>query len=266
MDVDVVVCAKNRARSLNEVLTQIVSYIPFTNLIIVYGTSVDKTKDTALKYTEKVFWDEDKGLGAARNLGVRKASSEIVAMIDSDIILTKGWYQKLVRNFEDPKVAAVMGNCILGYGCSPLQKLWEYKHSYLQEDWGCNNVLLRRDIVIKIGNFNETIKGAGEDYDLFLRLKAAGYKWIWDKEVTVYHPSNMLEHLKHCVWWAEGMASLSKEQPISPLKLMIKIFTAIKDGLTYIRFHPTLCLYVPLADTLWQLVDFKNRRTSARNS
>src|SRR3989337_1007606 len=101
MDVDVVVCAKNRAESMERVLQQIVAEIPFKNLIVVYGTSVDGTKEIAEKYTSTVFWDGDRGLGAARNLGVRKATSEIVAMIDTDVILAKGLYELMTGHFKD---------------------------------------------------------------------------------------------------------------------------------------------------------------------
>jgi glycosyltransferase involved in cell wall biosynthesis len=101
MNLDVVVCAKNRAEVLERVLQQIIREVPLRDLIVIYGSSKDGTKEIAEKYAKKVFWDGDKGLGAARNLGVRKASSELVAMIDSDVILTKDWYKRLVKHFED---------------------------------------------------------------------------------------------------------------------------------------------------------------------
>ncbi len=126
MDLDVVVCAKNRALLLKRVLKQIVREVPFKNLIIIYGSSEDETKKIAENFTDKVYWDGDKGLGAARNLGMRKASSEFVAMIDTDVILAKGWYESVIDHFEDPTVAAVMGSCIFGYGCLPLERLWQY--------------------------------------------------------------------------------------------------------------------------------------------
>lgn len=73
MDLDVVVCAKNRAEMLNRILRQIITEISFQNLIVIYGSSKDETKQVAERYTRNVFWDEDKGLGAARNLGIERA-------------------------------------------------------------------------------------------------------------------------------------------------------------------------------------------------
>ncbi len=204
MDLDVVVCAKNRAEMLGRVLQQIICEIPFRELIVIYASSKDKTKEVAEKYTKKVFWDEDKGLGAARNLGIRKSSSELVAMIDTDVVLSKNWYKHLLRHFEDPKVAAVMGANIYGYGFPPIQRLSEYWRWRRPEDWGCINTIFRRGLVLEVGNFDETISGAGEDYDLYKRILAAGYKWVWDREVVIYHPMTLFEYLNHLRWWAES--------------------------------------------------------------
>jgi len=252
LNVDVVVCVKNQAKALNRVLRQIVSEIPFKNLIVIYGTSIDDTREIARKYTNMVFWDGDRGLGAARNLGMKKAASEIVAMIDSDVILTRGWYKKLIRHFKNPKVAAAMGTCIYGYGCSPLERLCEYWRWRRREDWGCHNIIFRRDVVLGVGNFDETIRGAEEDYDLYSRLLDAGYKWVWDRNVVVYHPANMGEYLNHVHWWAQGphMHKIMREAMTNKSLLRIycgTVMYAFRQGIILsVCAHPTMLLYFPL--------------------
>jgi glycosyltransferase involved in cell wall biosynthesis len=198
------VCAKNQSIPLGRVLSQIVRGVPFENLIVVFGTSRDETRETAAKYTDKVFWDEDKGLGAARSLGMRKAESEIVAMIDSDVILGENWYSQLIGHFQDPDVAAVMGTCVYGYGCKPLEAYWEYQRRNERVNWGCQNTMFRRELVLNVGNFNEQIKGAGEDYELYQRLLRASYKWLWVREASAYHPMTMIEYINHVRWWSRG--------------------------------------------------------------
>ena len=262
MSIDVVVCAKNRAKMLDSLLPQVTHEIPLRNLIVIYGTSQDQTKETALQYTNKVFWDEDKGLGAARNLGIEKASSEIVAMIDTDIFLPKKWHERLIRHFKNPEVAAAMGTCIYGYGCLPLQRFWEHNSAHWQEQWGCHNILLRRSSILEIGNFNKDARGAGEDYDLYKRLLNAGFKWIWDKKVVVYHPMNLLEYMQHSVWWAKGVSLMRCEKPIGLSNLLVQIAMTIKRGTSYLRIHPLLTVYIPFIDTLWLMIDFKTTRQS----
>ena len=204
MDLDVVVCVKNRAENLNRLLAQIVRQVPFENLIVIYATSTDGTKEVAEKYTDKVFWDEDKGLGAARNLGMRKATSEIVAMIDSDVVLGENWYGQLIGHMEGPLVGAALGTCIFGYGCKPIESYWEYIRHTSENYCGCNNIMLRREFVLKVGNFDESIRGAGEDFDLFCRLRRAGYKWVWVREANVYQPTGVAEYFRHVHWWTQG--------------------------------------------------------------
>lgn len=257
MDLDVVICAKDRAHYLDQTLSQIVRIIPFKKLIVIYGTSTDKTKEIAEKYTKDVFWDHDLGLGAARNLGMRKAESEIVAMIDSDVILTKNWYQKLVKHFSDPKVAAVMGTCIFGYNCKPLERLWEYKRQNSNKNWGCSNVLFRRKTILEIGNFDEKIRGSAEDYDLYLRLQKAGYRWVWDKNTTVYHPLSIPDYLKHTYWWFYGL------HQFRPSKFRLHDFIMpipyiISTSVSYsFHVHPTLAVLYPLMYFVRLMAEFK---------
>ena len=266
LGIDVVVCAKNREKPIANLLRQITSEIPIENLIVVYGTSSDRTREVALQFTDKVYWDEDEGLGAARNLGIRKSSSEIVAMIDTDVILPKDWYKKLVRHFDDSKVAAATGTCIYGYGCSPLQKWWEYFGRLADVQWGCHNVMFRRSAVLSIGNFNKEIKGAGEDYDVFKRLLKAGYKWAWAKEVVVFHPMNAFETLKHNIWWAKGVTSLNGEKPFSAVDLAFRLLYMIRRNMEHVTIHPILSGYLPIVDMIWLMTDFKTRCARQKKS
>lgn len=211
MDLDVVVCAKNEAADLERGLRQIKNQIPYKNLIVVYGTSSDATKEIAEAFTDKVFWDDDRGLGAARNLGLEKASSEIVAMIDADVILSGEWYNQIISNFKDPTVAGAIGTCIYGYGFKPIESYWEYIRHTGETNVGCHSAMLRRELVLNVGGFDPSIKGAGEDYELVQRLKKAGYRWIWVRGADVYHPMHVLEYFHHLLWWSRGKPYLEEE-------------------------------------------------------
>jgi glycosyltransferase involved in cell wall biosynthesis len=268
MDLDVVVCTKNRAVFLSRVLKQIVREVPFKNLIIIYGSSEDGTKKIAENFTDKVFWDGDKGLGAARNLGMRKASSELVAMIDTDVILEKGWFELMIDYLKDPTVAAVMGSCIFGYGCLPLERLWRYYSLRDRENWGCSNTIFNRHLVLKVGNFDEKIRGACEDYDLYVRLLNAGYKWIWVKEAAVFHPLTMGEYLNRVLCWSRARASPEMRELTAYLaktsltrvyfNSVCHLIKAAFEGVRLSsRVHPTMLLYFPLMQTTTRLTCLK---------
>ena len=272
MEVDVVVCVKNRAAALDAVLSQIVQEIPFRKLIVVYGSSVDATKETAEKYTEAVFWDGDKGLGAARNLGMAKANAQIVAMIDSDVLLTKGWYQQLIPAFQDDKVAAVMGTCLYGYGCKPLESYSEYLRRKETANFGCSNTMFRRKAVLDVGNFSKEITGAGEDYDLYLRLLKAGYEWLWVKQATVLHPMTLLEYMHHFRWWARSVPQIEEVKrsavKVSLLRVYLRqFFLVITDAATGIALsknvHPIWLFLSPLRRGLCVLETIKTLKEVA---
>ena len=267
MGIDVIVLAKNSERTMGNILRQLRSQVPIENLIIVYGTSRDKTREIALQYTEQVYWDEDKGLGAARNLGMMKSSSEIVAMVDTDVILPKNWFQNLARHFDkNDKVAAAVATCIFGYGCPPLQKYHEIANSYREDQWGTHCILFKREAILTVGNFNKRIKGAGEDLDIYKRLIKAGYQWIWDRDVVVYHPQTLLENLKHNIWWARGVTSQNDGNAFSLFQLLGGELQIIKRGLFLAAVHPILSLYIPVIDSIWLATDFRTRSLRQRRA
>lgn len=257
LKMDVVVCVKNNAIGLDYILNQIFSYIPYKNLIVIYGTSKDQTVEIAKKYTRHVYWDEDKGLGAARGLGIEKAKSELVAMIDSDIQINNDWYYRLIPKFEEEKVAAVMGACSFGHGCPPLEKLWEYYRKTAEFDYGCHNVIFNREIILKVGNFNKNIRGAGEDHDLFRKVINSGYKWVWDKTTIVYQPMGIIEYLKHMNWWEEDPLKFKQgfvyDSPFRFLYRFTRFFFAkFTEAFQYAgkryNIHPFLIIYIPIID------------------
>lgn len=246
--------------ALEHVLRQIIREIPLNNLIVVYGSSKDKTKEVAEKFTKNVFWDEDKGLGAARNLGIRMASSTFVAMIDTDLILPRDWCKRILRNFEDSKVAAAMGYTIYGYGCPPVQHLFEYWRRRNSGSYGCTNTIFRRNLVLEIGNFNADIRGAGEDYDLYKRVCSAGYKWAFDRETISYHPMRLFEFFHHVSWWAKSPVDIRETivevRTYSLFRIYgrnaLSILSSTKEAFVNLAFHRTLStlLMLPLVQTI----------------
>jgi glycosyltransferase involved in cell wall biosynthesis len=274
LNLDVVVCVKNQALLLNRVLEQIVEYIPYKNLIVIYGNSIDETKEIAERFTKNVFWDGDKGLGTARNLGIQKATSEIVAMIDADIILTKSWYQQLIGEFRNPAVAAVMGTCLYGYGFKPLESYWEYIRRTEKLNFGCQNTLFRRETVLKVGNFDKKIKGAGEDYDLYLRLLSNGNKWVWVRKATVYHPMTMQEYIKHVRWWTRGQPYITDIARCVWSKSLFRVYLrqlllcledVPKTAILSVVVHPTFLLYWPIIRATCTLEVFKSLKKRFKN-
>jgi GT2 family glycosyltransferase len=148
-----------------------------------------------------------------------------------------------------------MGTCVYGYGCKPLESYWEYQRRNELVNWGCQNTMFRRELILKVGNFNETIKGAGEDYELYQRLLHAGCKWVWVREASAYHPMTMKEYIKHVRWWARGAPYIAEAANWAAKTSMLRVygrqvFFMIESFSTGIKLsvevHPTFLLFWPL--------------------
>lgn len=84
---------------------------PFVDEIIIANTgSKDKTKETATKFTKKVYdfrWNDD--FAAARNFSVSKATKGWILVLDPDEIIDKKDMIKIKTIIEDNKDKKIMG-------------------------------------------------------------------------------------------------------------------------------------------------------------
>lgn len=82
------IIAQNEEKNIAKCLDSIVNYVD--EIIVVDTGSKDKTKEIALKYTNKVFdyvWKND--FSAARNYAIDKASNEYILVVDCDEVVEK---------------------------------------------------------------------------------------------------------------------------------------------------------------------------------
>jgi cellulose synthase/poly-beta-1,6-N-acetylglucosamine synthase-like glycosyltransferase len=171
---------------------------PVGEIIIVDDGCQDKTIEKALKYNVKIIKNKkNKGLAFSRNRAIEEARNNIIASVDSDVILDKRWLENLIKNFKNKNTAGVGGNLEEKY-VNNLADLWRKMH--MKQNWGKNkiinpkflfgsNSILRKDAIIKIGLYSNMYKRNYEDVDISKRLKKAGYK-------IIYEPNARATHLK----------------------------------------------------------------------
>lgn len=69
------------------------------------------------------------GLHVGRHAGALLASGDILAYLDDDVQVERGWLPALAESFADPRVLLVGGNCLPEYEVPPpawLDALWEH--------------------------------------------------------------------------------------------------------------------------------------------
>jgi glycosyltransferase involved in cell wall biosynthesis len=156
-------------------------------LIVVDDGSVDgeTAAATARAGAELVRLDPPRGLNAARNEGARRARSELVAYVDDDVDAPPGWAAAVVAGaarhpgaeaFGGPIRARFEGPTPRGCGREPppittLDLGGEDREAELV--WG-SNMALRRAALDRVGWFDETISGGGDEEEWLDRLRAAG--------------------------------------------------------------------------------------------
>lgn len=208
--ISIVIPTYNSERTIGKVLEslfkEIKNYRKKVEVIVVDDGSTDKTLEIVEKYPVKIFKQKHKGPAAARNLGWRKAKGEIVIFLDSDCKVSKGWLRKILKPFEDKKVAGVgvkyktwnKRNWVarfvgyeIGQRHEKMKKEVDYLASY--------STAYRKEVLKKINGFDTSFKmAAAEDNDLSYRIVSLGYKLIFLKNCFVFHrhPESLKTYLK----------------------------------------------------------------------
>src|SRR5271157_2621723 len=91
----------NNEDTLDETLKSYVAQeYPDIEIVVVDGHSTDHTIEVAKKYTNKIYFD-DGTLGSATQTAIEKSTGEIIAILDSDIIIPhKKWLINAIKYFN----------------------------------------------------------------------------------------------------------------------------------------------------------------------
>jgi hypothetical protein len=109
--VSVVVCAFNAETTMAACLASLRALrYPAFEVIVVNDGSTDQTGAIAEQFEGvHVIHQENKGLSAARNVGIAASAGEIVAFTDSDCVVDPDWLHHLVAAFLSSGLPAVGG-------------------------------------------------------------------------------------------------------------------------------------------------------------
>jgi glycosyltransferase involved in cell wall biosynthesis len=169
--VSIVTPSFNQAAYLEETICSVIrqSY-PQIEYILMDGGSTDGSLEIIQKYAEHfASWvsEPDEGQVDAINKGLRKATGEIVAWINSDDLYTVGAVAEAVETLQkNPEVGMVYGDGIMVDGKGNLLDLHYYR-TYDLLDLLCFEVLLQPTVFMR-RNILEQVGFLSADYDLVL--------------------------------------------------------------------------------------------------
>ncbi|MEZ6129707.1 MAG: glycosyltransferase family 2 protein [Planctomycetaceae bacterium] len=191
--ISVVIAGYNEADTIAETMRSVYERHPDVQLIVVDDGSTDGMADAAAEFAAgrpgiTVLKRADRGgKSSALNMGLQRATGEVLITIDADSKLSDHSLMELVQPLKDSSVAAVSAT-VLSWNpfasfCAWLQA-YEYRQTIFISRMarGRAGVLgivsgafgaFRTDVLKKLGGWDV---GPGEDGDLVLRIRRAGYQ------------------------------------------------------------------------------------------
>lgn len=252
MNVSAVIPTFNRGhcllRAINSILAQTT---PVDEIIVVDDGSDDKTYDLLVKSelldmrgqmpNIRYLYQENKGVSAARNLGIKEAEHEYIALLDSDDAWVETKIERQLLKLEakklscrithteeiwlkdgqriNPKKKHKKGGGFIFEKCLPLCCI------------SPSSVLLHRTLFNEYGFFDEKLP-ACEDYDMWLRLCAFEEVLFVEEALTIKYGGHA-DQLSRAFWGMDrfrvqalekliNSGKLSKTQRSQALEMLVK--------------------------------------------
>ncbi len=196
--VSAIIPAYNQGHYLGKAIQSVLGQT-FTDfeIIVVDDGSTDDTRQVAAGFSDprvRYVYQQNAGLSAARNTGIRHAEGAFLTFLDSDDLFLPEKLAILLAKFDaEPELGFVAGQAILIDEHD--RRIGEIFDKRLPEDSAqlllgnplhVGSVMVRRECQTKVGFFDETLRSY-EDWDMWLRLALAGCRMGWvEKPVSLY--------------------------------------------------------------------------------
>ncbi|MFF0489753.1 mycofactocin biosynthesis glycosyltransferase MftF [Nocardia sp. NPDC004068] len=190
--------------------------------------------------------DRRQGAAAARNAGLRAATTEFVAFLDSDVVPRAGWLEVMLGHFSDPEVALVAPRIVAREPDTTV--LGRYEHTRSSLDRGRREtavswhgavsyvpgaaLLVRRQALLAEGGFDERMRSAA-DIDLCRRLEQAGWRLRYEPAAHVGResPVSLGKWLRRKASHGASAAPLARRHPGVVAPLSVPFWTVVATAL-----------------------------------
>lgn len=149
-----------------------------------------------------------------RNMGIKHATGDVIAFLDSDCKPGKTWFKTLEKAFTTEKLDAVTGPITsIGEPTAHDTGYAAWQDGQVIAECGAANLAIRTKVLRKLGGFDNNMT-YGEDVDLTWRLREAGYQLICKKAMSIgfYWGETKLER-KRAFRYGSSRAMLYKKHP-----------------------------------------------------
>jgi len=210
--ISIVIVTWNRKKQITKCLDSVKKIIyPSLEVIVVDNNSTDGTaEEIEQNFPEVILVKNEENLMAAggRNMGIRQAKGDFIFFLDSDNVVDKNVVCELVRVISQNTKIGVVGPKMYYY--RDPNRIWfagaeinllTSKTTYIghnETDRGQYNqiretghfpnaFLVRKDVIEKIGDFDEQYFIMYEESDFCLRANKAGFSVLYVPTAKVWH-------------------------------------------------------------------------------
>ena len=247
----VAICTRDRAGTVKRCID---SLLPLQRaygfeLLVIDNSPSDQATAQLVKELPTVRYalEQYPGLNFARNRAWKEASGELIAYLDDDVVVDRGWLTGLQEAFtENPDAAAFTGLVMPLKLETKAQVLFEkrkgFRRGFDKKRFGrilpgnslypCGagifgagcNMAFRRDVLREVGGFDEALDTGpslpgGGDLDIFYRIVRAGHAFAYEPSFMVFHEHRASESAlrrQYYTWGLGFMAFVEKNYRNDP--------------------------------------------------
>ncbi len=181
--VSIIVPCYNLGRFLDEAVASVLAqtFQDFEILVVDDGSTEAETRRLLTEYRRprtRVLYSDNRGLPAAKNLGIQETTGAYICALDADDRLEPTMLEKSVHILdEDPSIAFV-SHWLRTFGDE--EREWTPERCDFPALLDMNTVngaaLVRRDAVMAVGGFDASMRQGCEDWDLWISLVERGFR------------------------------------------------------------------------------------------
>ena len=202
--VSIVIPAYNVSAYIDEALRSVFlqDFSSYEVIIVNDGSTDTPELEKALEpYRHRLQYikQTNRGISAARNAALKVARGELIALLDADDVWMEGKLSQQLAFMKQSGLDMVFGDALL-IGDTP----WPAGTTFMERSPSngpvtlnslldmkitpvVSTVLMRKELVLQVGGFDEEDRTIPEDYDLWLRLVGAGARLGYEHRVVAQY-------------------------------------------------------------------------------
>ncbi len=232
-------------------------------IIVVNHNSTDTTASIAKSLSTKVITKVGGTIASLRNSGVAESFGEVLIFLDSDVTLTKEWFQNIgttIKKLHNNPYIVTGSHCTPPDNGNWIERYWfqNFSEENNVRHLGTGHMIVTRELFDRVGGFNESLS-TGEDYDFCMRVCKYGGMIVNNPSLRVIHhdyPKNIFDFTQREAWHGKGDVSSLKLIYHSKVAVAALLFLMLHlAGITFLFFKlPIFITTLPFLGIIGLLV------------